>query len=70
MTKPSVNYATRSSDSGTGGSGGIWSEQPVIDLELRLAGKLVDTKVMEALEYKGFMPPEHRMVIDAMLTMP
>jgi Protein of unknown function (DUF3435) len=46
------------------------NEQPVIDLELQLAGKLVDTKVMEALEHKGFMPPEHLMVIDTMLTMP
>ena len=25
---------------------------------------------MEALEHKGFMPPEHLMVIDTMLTMP
>lgn len=28
------------------------NEQPVIDLELQLAGKLVDTKMMEALEHK------------------
>jgi hypothetical protein len=46
------------------------NEQPVIDLELQLAGKLVDTKVLGALEHKGFMPLQHLMVIDAMLTMP
>ncbi|KAL4923019.1 DUF3435 domain-containing protein [Aspergillus undulatus] len=46
------------------------NEQPVIDLERQLAGKLVDTKVMDALEHKGFMPPQHLMMIDAMLTMP
>jgi hypothetical protein len=46
------------------------NEQPVIDLERQLAGKLVDTKVMGSLEHKGFMPPQHLMVIDATLTMP
>ncbi|KAL4861381.1 hypothetical protein BDV12DRAFT_208056 [Aspergillus spectabilis] len=46
------------------------NEQHVIDLEQQLAGKLVDTKVMDALEHKGFMPPQHLMMIDAMLTMP
>ena len=46
------------------------NEQPVIDLERQLAGKLVDTKVMDTLEHKGFIPPQHLMVIDAMLTMP
>jgi hypothetical protein len=45
------------------------NEQPVIDLERQLAGKLVDTKVMGALEHKGFMPPQHLMMIDAILTM-
>ena len=42
----------------------------MIDLELQLAGKLVDTKIMEALEHKNFMPPQHLMVIDAILSMP
>ena len=46
------------------------NEQPVIDLERQLAGKLVDTKVMDTLEHKSFMPPQHLMVIDATLTMP
>ena len=46
------------------------NEQPVIDLERQLAGKLVDTKVMDTLEHKGFMPPQHLMVIDATLTIP
>ena len=42
----------------------------MIDLEWQLAGKLVDTKVMGALEHKGFMPPQHLTVIDATLSMP
>jgi len=46
------------------------NEQPVIDLECQLAGKLVDTKVMGALEHKGSMPPQHLTVIDATLSMP
>ncbi|ODM16216.1 hypothetical protein SI65_08215 [Aspergillus cristatus] len=46
------------------------NEQPVIDLECQLAGKLVDTKVMGALEHKSFMPLQHLMVIDATLSMP
>ncbi|KAL2810116.1 hypothetical protein BDW59DRAFT_155642, partial [Aspergillus cavernicola] len=46
------------------------NEQPVIDLERQLAGKLVITKVMDTLEHKGSMAPQHLMVIDTMLTMP
>lgn len=46
------------------------NEQPVIDVERQLAGKLVDTKVMGTLEHKGSMPPQHLMVIDTTLTMP
>lgn len=46
------------------------NEQPVIDLERQLSGKLVDTKVMDTLEHTGFMPPQHLMVIDAVLTIP
>ena len=42
----------------------------MIDLERQLAGKLVDIKVMDTLEHKSFMPPQHLMVIDATLTMP
>ncbi|RJE22917.1 hypothetical protein PHISCL_04765 [Aspergillus sclerotialis] len=45
-------------------------EQPVLDLERQLARKLVDTKVMDTLENKGFMPPQQLIVIDAILTMP
>ncbi|EDN04835.1 conserved hypothetical protein [Histoplasma mississippiense (nom. inval.)] len=45
-------------------------EQPVIDVERQLAGKLVDTKVMETLEHKSFMPPEHLIMVDAILSMP
>jgi hypothetical protein len=46
------------------------NEQPVIDLERQLAGKLVDAKVMGALERKGFMPPQQMMMIDAILSLP
>ncbi|RAQ74355.1 hypothetical protein COH21_012683 [Aspergillus flavus] len=46
------------------------NEQPVIDLERQLAGKLVDTKVMGALERKGFMPPQQMLMIDAILSLP
>ncbi|KMK57044.1 hypothetical protein Y699_05959 [Aspergillus fumigatus Z5] len=46
------------------------NEQPVIDLERQLAGKLVDTKVMGALEHKGSMSSQHLMVVDTTLTMP
>ena len=42
----------------------------MIDLEWQLAGKLVDIKVMNILEHKSFMPPQHLMVIDATLTIP
>ncbi|KAL4899407.1 hypothetical protein BDW74DRAFT_163598 [Aspergillus multicolor] len=46
------------------------NEQPVIDLERQLAGKLVNTKVMDTLEHKSSMAPQHLALIDAMLTMP
>ncbi|KAH2617155.1 hypothetical protein KXW54_001334, partial [Aspergillus fumigatus] len=36
----------------------------------QLAGKLVDTKVMGALEHKGSMSSQHLMVVDTTLTMP
>ncbi|KAF9884370.1 hypothetical protein FE257_001826 [Aspergillus nanangensis] len=45
-------------------------EQPVIDLERQLTGKLVDTKIMGALEQKSSMPPQHLRVIDTILTIP
>ncbi|GIJ89518.1 hypothetical protein Asppvi_008460 [Aspergillus pseudoviridinutans] len=46
------------------------NEQPVIDLERQLAGKLVDTKVMGALEHKASLSSQHLMVVDTILTMP
>ncbi|KAL3428649.1 hypothetical protein BDV09DRAFT_204143 [Aspergillus tetrazonus] len=46
------------------------NEQPVIDVERQLAGKLVNTKVMNTLEHKSSMAPQHLAVIDALLTMP
>ena len=45
-------------------------EQPVIDSERQLAGKLVDEEVMGALERTGYMTPQHMMLIDTVLTMP
>lgn len=41
----------------------------MIDLEWQLAGKLVDTKMMDTLEHKGFMPSQHLMVINTTLIM-
>jgi hypothetical protein len=46
------------------------NEQPVIDLERQLQGKLVDTKVRGALENAGPSSPEFMRVIDTILTMP
>lgn len=46
------------------------NEQPVIDLERQLAGKLVNTKVMDALEQRGSMPRQQMLMIDAIFTMP
>ncbi|RAK88663.1 hypothetical protein BO79DRAFT_287674 [Aspergillus costaricaensis CBS 115574] len=45
------------------------NEQPVIDLERQLAGKLVNTKVMDALEQRRSMPGQQMLMIDAILTM-
>jgi hypothetical protein len=45
-------------------------EQPVIDLERQLRGKLVDTKVLGALENARPSSPEFIRVIDTILTMP
>lgn len=42
----------------------------MIDLGRQLAGKLVDAKVMGALEWKGFMPPQQMPMIDAILSLP
>ncbi|KAE8162198.1 hypothetical protein BDV40DRAFT_265509 [Aspergillus tamarii] len=46
------------------------NEQPVIDLEQQLAGKLIDTRVMLTLQHKSSMAPQHLAMIDATLTMP
>lgn len=46
------------------------NKQPVIDIERQLAGKLVNTKVMNTLEHKSSMASQHLAVIDALLTMP
>lgn len=46
------------------------NKQLVIDLKQQLAGKLVDAKVMGALEWKGFMPPQQMLMIDAILSLP
>jgi hypothetical protein len=50
---------------------GYRNEQHVIDPVRQLAGgKLVDTKVMDALEQRGSMPPQQKLMIDAILTVP
>ncbi|KAL4912623.1 hypothetical protein BDW62DRAFT_214876 [Aspergillus aurantiobrunneus] len=46
------------------------NKQPVLDLEQQLAGKLVDAKVMDTLEHKGSMAPQHLTVINTMQTIP
>ncbi|KAL4748723.1 hypothetical protein BDW72DRAFT_205428 [Aspergillus terricola var. indicus] len=46
------------------------NEQPVINVKRQLAGKLVNTKVMNTLEHKSSMAPQHLAVINALLTMP
>ena len=46
------------------------NEQPVIDVERQLAGRLVDEEVMEALQRTGYMTPQHMTLIDTVLTMP
>lgn len=46
------------------------NEQPVIDLERQLQGKLVDTKVLGALQNANSSSPEFMRVIDTILTMP
>ena len=46
------------------------SEQPVIDSERQLSGKVVDEDVMGALERTGYMTPQHMTLIDTVLTMP
>ncbi|KAJ5437782.1 uncharacterized protein N7458_008780 [Penicillium daleae] len=46
------------------------NKQPVIDLERQLQGKLVDTKVLGALENAAPSSPEFIRVIDTILTIP
>ncbi|PYH75799.1 hypothetical protein BO82DRAFT_409090 [Aspergillus uvarum CBS 121591] len=46
------------------------NEQPVIDSERQLAGKVVDEECMGALERTGYMTPQHIILIDTILTMP
>ncbi|OQD78924.1 hypothetical protein PENANT_c071G10263 [Penicillium antarcticum] len=46
------------------------NEQPVIDSERQLSGKVVDEDVMGALERTGYMTPQHMTLIDTVLTMP
>ena len=46
------------------------NEQRVIDLEQQLQGKLVDKKVMGAIEKAEVSSPEFMMVIETVLTMP
>ncbi|KAK1146187.1 hypothetical protein N8T08_003277 [Aspergillus melleus] len=46
------------------------NEQPVIDSERQLSGKLVDEEVIGALKRTGYMAPQHMLLIDTILTMP
>lgn len=46
------------------------NEQPVIDSERQLAGKVVDEKVLGALQQTGYMTPQHMILIDTILTIP
>ncbi|KAJ5820533.1 hypothetical protein N7474_006124 [Penicillium riverlandense] len=46
------------------------NEQPVIDSERQLAGKVVDEEVIGALQRTGYMATQHMTLIDAVLTMP
>ena len=46
------------------------NEQPVIDSERQLSGKMVDEEVKVALESTGYMTPQHMTLIDTVLTMP
>lgn len=46
------------------------NEQPVIDSERQLAGKMVDEEAMGALEQTRYMTLQHMMLIDTILTMP
>jgi hypothetical protein len=45
-------------------------EQPVIDSERQLSGKVVDEEVRGALERSDNMTPEHLRLIDAIMTLP
>lgn len=46
------------------------NEQPVIDSERQLSGKVVDEDVLTALERTDYMTPEHLLLIDTILTLP
>ncbi|OQD77334.1 hypothetical protein PENANT_c114G05410 [Penicillium antarcticum] len=46
------------------------NEQPVIDSERQLSGKVVDEEVMGALQRTGYMTPQHMTLIDSVLTLP
>lgn len=46
------------------------NEQPVIDSERQLAGKLLDEEVKGALERTGYMTPQHMILMDTILTVP
>ena len=45
-------------------------EQPVIDSERQLSGKVVDEDTRDALEQSDQLTPEHLLLIDAILTLP
>lgn len=45
-------------------------EQPVINSERQLSGKVVDEDTQGVLERLDLLTPEHLLIIDAILTLP
>ncbi|KAG5293363.1 hypothetical protein I7I50_03747 [Histoplasma capsulatum G186AR] len=46
------------------------NDQPVIDSERQLSGKMVDEEVIDVLQRSGYMTPQHLILIDTVLTIP
>jgi hypothetical protein len=67
----SVRHSTYSMESAMAQSDNMTSVFPRTGSRPPVGPKRVQdlAKVMQTLEHKGFMPPEHLMVIDTMLTM-
>ncbi|EQL37995.1 hypothetical protein BDFG_01012 [Blastomyces dermatitidis ATCC 26199] len=46
------------------------NNQPVIDSQRQLSGKMVDEEVIDVLQRSGYMTPQHLILIDTVLTRP